>query len=108
MNTLILRWKIFRITSNAKSLVRACGVPCSIFWFGAYYISAKYLVIVLKVPSDQERNLLRADAELTRKLRGLLVKYEWPFPESESVAFDIESQETVDRQTNGNWFYHYK
>ena len=108
MNSLVLRWKIFRITNSAKSLVQALGVRCSIFWFGAYYISARHLVIVLKVPSDQERDMLRANIELTSRLRALLLEHKWPFPESESVIFDIESQETVGRETNGNWFYHYK
>lgn len=41
-------------------------------------------------------------------MKTLLEKFNWPIQARANVTFDIESQETVDRENNGNWWYHYK
>ena len=108
MLTFLLRWKISRISRAAAELIRRKGVDCRTWWFGAYYINPKHLVFVLCVPTDQERDLLRNDVHVTQELRALLEKYSWPVPARADVVFDVESQETVQRENNGNWWYHYK
>lgn len=108
MRQLVLRWKISRIASAARKLIEGAGSSCRVWWFGAYQIHPKHLVFVLKVSSDHERNNLRNDVVLLSSVRDLLVKYDWPKEARNEVVFDIESQETVDRENNGNWFYHYK
>lgn len=41
-------------------------------------------------------------------LRQLLVKHDYPEEARQFVKIDFESQETVQRQSNGNWFEHFK
>lgn len=103
-----LKWKIWRIEFGLKVLLKGVGVKSLVWSFGAYYIDPKYLVFVVGVPSDEEKNKLKADPNFDQAMKALLIKYNWPLTAREYVAFDIESQETVDRETNGNWWYHYK
>ena len=103
-----LKWKIWRIESCAKALLLAMQMKPHVWSFGAYYIDPKHIVFVVGVPSDRERDLLRSDAEFASRLRDLLVRFNWPRSARDLVVFDIESQETVDRDTQGNWWYHYK
>jgi len=104
----LLKLKIWRIESALKSLLKATGVKPLVWSFGAYYIDPRHMVFVLGVPLDKERDSLRNDKDFLNKMKSLLVRFNWPAPAREHVAFDIESQETVDRENNGNWWYHYK
>jgi len=104
----LLKLKIWRIESALKTLLKAAGIKPLVWSFGAYYIDPKHMVFVVGVPSDKERDALRNDNDFLAKMKGLLVRFNWPVPAREHVAFDIESQETVDRENNGNWWYHYK
>jgi hypothetical protein len=103
-----LKWKIWRIESSLRLLLKDAGIKPLIWSFGAYYIDPKYLVFVVGVPSDEEKNRLKTDPHFDQAMGALLIKHNWPLIAREHVIFDIESQETVDRETNGNWWYHYK
>ncbi|WP_157671854.1 hypothetical protein [Desulfuromonas soudanensis] len=105
---ILLKWKIWRIEAAIKSLIVAEGHKPFVWSFGAYYIDPKHLVFVVGIPTDEERDKLKALDSFRSSLRELLVKYNWPQKARAHVAFDIESQETVDREDNGNWWYHYK
>lgn len=104
----VLRWKIFLICRGARRIVRTKGIGCWAWWFGAYYINPKHLVVVLAVPSDSDRDRLRTDSGIVPELRHLLQRFRWPGAAQPHVVFDIESEETVKRGNNGNWWYHYK
>jgi hypothetical protein len=60
------------------------------------------------VPTDEIRDAMKSNKELVLSFSSLLEIYNWPKPVRNEVVFDIESQETVDRENNGNWWYHYK
>ncbi len=102
------KWKVWRIEAGLRRLLKSAGVKPIVWSFGAYDIDPKYLVMVVGVSSDSERDRLRVDNSFAAEMRALLVKYNWPVGAREYVHFDIESQETVDRETDGNWWYHYK
>lgn len=104
----LLRWKIFRLCRGARRVVEARSTKCWVWWFGAYYIDPKHLVIVVAVPTDAVRDNLRREAALGAELQELLVQVLWPESARPHVVFDIESEETVARETNGSWWYHYK
>lgn len=108
MKAFFLRWRIFRISRAAKRLVEERGVKCRVWWLGVYCIDPKHLFFVLAVPEDLERDTLRSNASLNSALRELLVEFSWPEQARAEVVFDIESNETVQRENNGNWWYHYK
>lgn len=105
---LLLKWKIWRIESSIRKLVIAEGFKPMVWSFGAYYIDPKHLVFVVGVPTDSDKNTLKANGSFVSSMRGLLETFNWPTKARPEVVFDIESQETVDRENNGNWWHHYK
>lgn len=105
---LLLKWKIWKIETALKKLVKAEGYKPLAWSFGAYHIDPKHLVFVVGVPNDESKNALKHNASFNASMKGLLEKYNWPIQSRADVVFDIESQETVDRENNGNWWHHYK
>jgi hypothetical protein len=105
---LLLKWKIWRIEAGLKALLKEKKIKPYVWSFGAYYIDPKHLVFVVGVPSDDEKNRLKTDIDFNNRMTQLLVTYNWPVDARKYALFDIESQETVDRENNGNWWYHYK
>jgi hypothetical protein len=105
---LLLKWKIKKIESALKELVRAEGYKPMVWSFGAYYIHPKHLVFVVGVPTDEGKAALKGNDFFIASMKTLLEKYNWPKHARPEVVFDIESQETVERENNGNWWYHYK
>lgn len=111
---LCLFWKLCRIRRAVKRLVAVKGVVAAksvspwVFWIGAYNIDPKYLFFVIAVQTDRERDRLRADQQLSEQLMQALVTVDWPEAARPHVKFEIESEETVKRESGGNWWAHYK
>lgn len=104
----LLKWKIWRIESSIERLVLDQGFEPKVWSFGAYYIDPKYLVFVVGVTTDEAKETLKQSDNFNASMRALLGTFNWPKQARENVVFSIESQETVDRDSNGNWWYHYK
>jgi hypothetical protein len=104
-----LKRKILDIKVNIKELIqKKCTEKVFITWYGAYEIDPKYLVFWICIKSDKTKTELQNDIELNANLRNLLVKYNYP-PEAQNLVYiSFESQETVDRESNGNWYHHFK
>ena len=80
----------------------------NIIWYGDYHADPKSLVYWICVQTDKEKHALLADVGLNKKLRLLLDKYEYPEDARSSVRMGFESQEAVDRESNGSWDVHFK
>jgi hypothetical protein len=81
------------------------------FWvthYGAIDIDPRYLVYWICVHSDAERDRLAANHDLIAQLRELLTIYGYPAESRQHVHIGFESQETVNREAGGNWFYYWK
>lgn len=76
--------------------------------YGANDIHPKHLVYWICVQSDKERDRLTSDKQLTKRLRDTLNVVNYPEEGREFVFIGFESQETVDRESNGNWWHHWK
>ena len=76
--------------------------------YGATNIHPRYLMIWICVQSDDERNRLRSDKALMTRLRQTLVDANYPKEGSDEVGIDFESQETVDRVSEGSWHSHWR
>ena len=51
---------------------------------------------------------LANDTLLNGQLRALLVKNDYPNEARQFVHIGFESQETVERESAGNWYHHFK
>jgi hypothetical protein len=108
LRRLATRIAIYRLCLHAKQQAARRGVHASVTWFGAYYIHSKHLAVIVRVPVDRDKAKLRSDSTFLTDLRNELVAVNYPLEGRESVAFEVESQETVDREFNGNWYYRFK
>ncbi len=77
-------------------------------YYGANDIHPRHLVYWICVESDAEKERLVADTALYAELRGLLTRYNYPAEGREEVHIGFESQETVDRESDGDWWQHWK
>ena len=104
-----LKRKILDIKDEMRKIVsKVCAENVRVDWFGAYDIDQKHLAFWICVQTDVVKEKLIANKGLYLKLRDLLDKYDYPLEARKSVFIGFESQETVDRESNGNWYQHYK
>jgi len=75
---------------------------------GAYDINPKHLSFTICVKTDKEKRRLQDDSQLNHELRQILVDNGYPVDAIYEVKIGFESQETVDRESNGSWYYHFK
>jgi hypothetical protein len=76
--------------------------------YGAFDIHPKHLVYWICVKTDAEKQRLEKDEALRRRLRELLSRYDYPPEGRDCVHIGFESHETVDRESAGNWWHHWK
>ena len=104
-----LKGKIKTIEQEIKKLVSiVCNEKFSTLWYGAVEIDPKHLVFWICVDTDKMKEQLENNKDLNNQLRNLLVKYEYPKDAISSVYIGFESQETVDRESKGDWYMHFK
>lgn len=104
-----LKGKIRDIKRDVEILVgHTCKEKYRVIWYGAYNIDPKHLVFWICVESDKIKLELKSNKKLMDDLRNLLVIYDYPKSARENVIIDFESQETVDRDSNGDWYGHFK
>jgi hypothetical protein len=75
--------------------------------FGATDIDPRHLVICVCVATDQERTEL-VNAGIAARVRLWLKEEGYPAEAIQGVGVSVDSQETVDRDWNGNWYQYYK
>lgn len=105
----LLKQKIQNIKASIQQLIPLfCSEKFDITWYGAYDIDPKYLVYWICVQTDQTKHEMQNNIQLNKELRQLLEEYEYPIEAQKFVSIGFESQETVNRESNGNWWYHFK
>lgn len=104
-----LKEKIADIKGDIKKIVRDyCPEDCNVTWYGAYDIDPKYLVYWICIETDKMKKELENNITLNDKLRRVLDKHQYPANAQKYIRIEFESQETVDRESEGNWYYHFK
>ncbi|MDR1153695.1 MAG: hypothetical protein LBL04_03210 [Bacteroidales bacterium] len=104
-----MKRKIIDIEDDIKKIiVFVCDEKFWISWYGAYDIDPKHLVFWICVETDEMKLKLQSNITLINKLRNLLIKHNYPEQARPFVYIDFESQETVDRESRGNWYHHFK
>jgi hypothetical protein len=69
------------------------------------WLSPSNLAFWITTQTDAERDLMRSAPELVSEFRQVLLDVGYPATAVADVGFAIESQQTVDRDYNGNWWY---
>jgi hypothetical protein len=96
---------ILRSRKAIRRILKARGTPFRVESFGATRIDPDHLCICINVNTDAERDSLQHDDELIRQFRKAILSSGYPAESVPMVSFSIESQETVSRDFEGNWFY---
>jgi hypothetical protein len=76
--------------------------------YGAFDIDPKHLVYKICLKSDAERIRLANDVDLKQQLRNLLDKHQYPEQARSKVYIGFESEETIDRESCGNPWRHWR
>lgn len=105
----ILKRKIEGITIALEETVSSFTKEVTkIRWWGAYDIDPKHLVFCIGVNTDKLRDELRNNKKFNEDLREILERFSYPEKSRKFVSIIFESQETVGRESDGNWFFHFK
>jgi hypothetical protein len=76
--------------------------------YGAIDIHPKHLVIWIVVDSDREKSRLANDSDLMQRLRGFLTDFHYPLQGRDQAHVGFESVETVNRESGGDFWRHWK
>ena len=104
-----LQNKVLAINENIEEVIPDhSSAKFNVIWYGDFETDPKKLVYCVRVQTDQEKYELMEDAQLIKKLRLILEKYDYPQDAQSFVKISFESQETVDRESGGSWDLHLK
>jgi len=105
----VIKKKILDIKTDIGKIIQPiCPERFFIDWYGAYDINPKHLVYWVCVQSDNMKYKLAGNVELMAALRAVLENNDYPAESQKHVHIGFESQETVNRESKGNWYYHFK
>lgn len=108
-NKYTLKGKVIKIKKDIEKKIKTvCSENFSVLYYGSYDIDPKYLACWICVDSDEMKHRLEKDNDLNAALREILVKNEYPTKAIKSVHIGFESEETVQRESNGDWYVHFK
>jgi hypothetical protein len=96
---------IIRSRRAIRKILKKRGFSFRVHSFGATSIDPQYLCICINVDTDSERDSLRENTELIDQFREAMLRVGYPAESVPLVGFSFESQQTVDRDFAGNWFY---
>ena len=90
---------------NILEIARQKYECSNVFTFGATDIDPKNLAIWVTTDSDSQRDTLINDAGFQKDVRDILRKNNYPEESIPLVVITFESEETVKRDYEGNWWY---
>ncbi len=94
-----------RAKEDLRQAILDMGYSCdSIFYAGAYDIAPHHLFFGVQVKTDSERERMNADIRIDRTVRRILRERGYPAEAIPKIGARCESQETVDRDWEGNWY----
>jgi len=104
-NLFLTKWRARRAI---KRIARRYSPYAQVFSIGATWIDPRHLAIWIATETDDERDRLRAMPAMIDAFRQALLDAGYPPAAVPEVGFEFESEETVRRDYEGNWFYRMK
>ena len=104
---------VAEITNRVREMISDAVAPevtekYEIIYYGANYVHPGFLAFWICVQSDRERDRLRSNRGLMNRLRQTFVDADYPEDGRDDVDIGFESQETVNRESGGDWYKHFK
>jgi hypothetical protein len=96
---------IRRARRNVRKIVLPICPSARVSRIGVSHIDPKHFCILIDVTRDAEKHSLLQNREFERAMRQAVLDAGYPVDAVPLVGFSIESQETVDRDFGGNWYY---
>lgn len=78
---------------------------CKVFSFGAVDIDPKNLAVWITTDTDTQRDELLNNGALINQFRLVFRTAGYPGNAIQDICFEFESQQTVNRDFNGNWWH---
>jgi hypothetical protein len=101
-----LRLSIWLAKIRIHRVAKEHGVtPKFIWWIGAIDLDPKHLVFWIAADRDSERDELLADQTFRSDCIDAIIATGYPPDAARFTGIAIESQQTVDREFGGNWWY---
>jgi len=104
-----LKVKVNNIDNEIKQLIqKILDEKFNVLHYGAYDINPKFLVFWICVDTDATKEKLAKDDALNKQLKDILFNNDYPLEAISDVYIGFESQETVNRDSDGDWYLHFK
>jgi hypothetical protein len=101
----MLALSVWRAKREIQRIARRYCRQARVFIFGAIHLHPRHIAIWIATQTDEERDLMRASHELLPEFRRILLAAGYPPVAVPDVGFEFESQQTVDRDYGGSWWY---
>ena len=101
----LLRQAVRRAETAITSDIRRTIPDARVTSFGAIDLYPGCLAFWICVPTDAQRDALLGDPAFATRLRRIVADSGYPEDSVDRVGFASESDETVDRDWNGNWYH---
>ena len=96
------------VASMTRMVKREAREKSWVRYYGSPEVDPAALTFWVCVVTDKEKTRLKSHPTLVQDLRQQLKVHGYPAGAADAVHIGVESQETVDRVSNGNWWGHWK